>query len=98
MDVFIEESILNWDKSWTNPVFQLLDGLCGLKQAFRILYEETTGELTGVGLKNPKINLCLIMKHNEGRKMVATIYVDDIVLAGYPKYQLQETGTFEGIY
>jgi hypothetical protein len=60
-------------------VYRLKKALYGLKQAPRAWFERLTQFLVGQGYKKGGKDKTLFVKDDNGRLMIAQIYVDDIV-------------------
>jgi len=63
--------------------------LYGLKQAPRAWYERLTQFLVGQGYRKEGIDKTLFVKDDNGRLMIAQIYVDDIVFGGMSNKMVQ---------
>jgi hypothetical protein len=81
-EVYVEQPKGFIDPSFPNYVYRLKKALYGLKQAPRAWYERLTQFLVGQGYKKGGTDKTLFVKDDNGRLMIAQIYVDDIVFGG----------------
>jgi len=70
-------------------VYKLKKAPYGLKQAPRACYERLTEFLINQGYRKGGIDKTLFVKEENGRLMIAHIYVDDIVLGGMSNQMVQ---------
>lgn len=70
------------DPKCPHHVYKLRKAIYGLKQAPRAWYERLTQFLVQNGYRRGGIDKTLFIKKEEGKLMIAQIYVDDIVFGG----------------
>jgi len=78
-EVYVEQPKGFVDRSFPNHVYRLKKALYGLKQAPRAWYERLTQFLVDQGYRKGGTDKTLFVKDDNGRPMIAQIYVDDIV-------------------
>src|SRR4030065_1003418 len=81
-DVYVEPPKGFIDPNFPEHVYKLRKALYGLKQAPRAWYERLTEFLVNHGYKKGGIDKTMFIKNNNGKLMIAQIYVDDIVFGG----------------
>jgi len=81
-EVYVEQPKGFVDPSFPNHVYRLKKALYGLKQATRAWYERLTQFLVNQGYMKGDTDKTLFVKDDNGRLMIAHIYVDDIVFGG----------------
>jgi len=80
--VYVEQPKGFIDPSFPSHVYRLKKALYGLKQAPRAWYERLTQFLVNQGYRKGGTDKTLFVKDDNGRLMIAHIYVDDIVFGG----------------
>ena len=88
-EVYVEQPKGFVDPSFSNHVYRLKKALYGLKQAHRSWYERLTQFLVNQGYMKGGTDETLFVKDDNGRLMIAQIYVDDIVFSGMPNKMVQ---------
>ena len=88
-EVYTEQPKGFVDPSFPNHVYRLKKALHGLKQAPRAWYERLTQFLVNQGYRKGGTDKTLFVKDNNGRLMIARIYVDDIVFGGMSNKMVQ---------
>ena len=88
-EVYVEQPKRFVDPNFPNHVYRLKKALYGLKQAPRAWYERFTQFLVDQGYKKWGTDKTLFVKDDNGRLMIAQIYVDDIVFAGMSNKMVQ---------
>jgi len=81
-EVYVEQPKGFVHPSFPNHVYILKKALYGLKQAHRAWYERLTQFLVNQGYMKGGTDKTLFVKDNNGRLMIAQIYVDDIGFGG----------------
>jgi len=77
--VYVEQPKGFVDPSFPNHVYRLMKALYGLKQTPRAWYERLTQFLVNQGYMKGGIDKTLFVKDDNGRLMIAQIYVGVIV-------------------
>ena len=67
------------DPHFPNHMLYLKKALCGLKQAPRARYDRLMPYLVSHGFTREKIYQTLFIKREDGKLIVAEVYVDDII-------------------
>lgn len=88
-DVYVEHPKGFIDPTFPNDVYKLMKSLYGLKQAPRAWYESLTEFLINHGYRKDGIDKTLFIKENDGKLMIAHIYMDDIVFGGLSDEMVQ---------
>ena len=88
-EVYVEQPKGFVDPSFPNHVYILKKALYGLKQAPRAWYERLTQFLVNQGYRKGGTDKTLFVKDDNGRLMIAQIYVDDIVFSGISNMMVQ---------
>ena len=88
-EVYVEQPNGFVDPSFPKHVYKLKKALYGLKQALRAWYERLIEFLGENGYKKGGIEKILFVKEEEGKIMIAQIYVDDIVFVGMSNEMVQ---------
>jgi len=88
-EVYVEQSKGFTDPSFPEHVYKLRKALYGLKQAPRAWYEMLTEFLIKNGYRKGGIDKTLFVKDEDGKIMIAQIYVDDIVFGGMSNQVVQ---------
>lgn len=81
-EVYVEKPQGFVDPSFTKHVYKFKKALYGLKQAPRAWYERLAQFLVNQGYMKGGTDKTLFVKDNNGRLMIAQIYVDDIAFGG----------------
>ena len=81
-EVYVEQPKGFIDPSFHKHLYKLKKALYGLKQAPRAWYERLAEFLGENGYRKCGIDKTLFVKEEEGKIMIAQIYVDDIVFGG----------------
>jgi len=87
--VYVEQPKGFIDPSFPSHVYRLKKALYGLKQAPRAWYERLTQFLVNQGYRKGGTDKTLFVKDDNGRLMIAHIYVDDIVFGGMSNKMVQ---------
>ena len=87
--VYVEQPKGFIDPSFPSHVYRLKKALYGLKQAPRAWYERLTQFLVNQGYRKGGSDKTLFVKDDNGRLMIAHIYVDDIVFGGMSNKMVQ---------
>ncbi|KAE9306464.1 hypothetical protein PF008_g21467 [Phytophthora fragariae] len=69
----------------TGRVFWLQKGIYGLKQAARIWYQTLHAYLEELGFKRCAYDVGLYVKYVDGRIVIVTVYVDDMMIVSKTK-------------
>ena len=88
-EVYVEQPKGFVDPSFPNHVYRLKKALYGLKQAPRAWCERLTQFLLDQGYMKGGTDKTLFVKDDNGRLMIAQIYVDDIVFGGMSNKMVQ---------
>jgi len=88
-EVYVEQPKGLVDPSFPNHVYRLKKALYDLKQAPRAWYERLTQFLVNHGYRKGGTNKTLFVKDDNGRLMIAQVYVDDIVFGGMSNKMVQ---------
>jgi len=88
-EVYVEQPKGFVDPSFPNHVYRLKKTLYGLKKAPRAWYERLTQFLVNQGYRKGGTDKTLFVKDDNGRLMIAQIYVDDIVFGGMSNKMVQ---------
>jgi hypothetical protein len=88
-EVYVEQPKGFIDPSFPNHVYRLKKAMYGLKHAPRAWYERLTQFLVGQGYRKGGTYKTLFVKDDNGRLMIAHIYVDDIVFSGMSSKMVQ---------
>ncbi|GAU48712.1 hypothetical protein TSUD_281050 [Trifolium subterraneum] len=88
-EVYVEQPKGFVDPSLPNHVYKLKKALYGLKQAHRAWYERLTEFLLSQGYRKGGNDKTLFVKEEEGKLIIAQIYVDDIVFGGMSGQMVQ---------
>ena len=88
-EVYVEQPKGFVDPTLPNHVYRLKKSLYGLKQEPRAWYERLTQFLVNQGYKKGGSDKTLFVKEENGRLMIAQIYVDDIVFGGMSNQMVQ---------
>ena len=88
-EVYVEQPKGFVDPTLPNHVYRLKKALYGLKQAPRAWYERLTQFLVNQGYRKGGSDKTLFVKEENGRLMIAQIYVDDIVFGGMSNQMVQ---------
>ncbi|CAJ2670589.1 unnamed protein product [Trifolium pratense] len=88
-EVYVEQPKGFVDPSFPNHVYKLKKALYGLKQAPRAWYERLTEFLTSQGYRKGGNDKTLFVKEDQGKFLIAQIYVDDIVFGGMSSEMVQ---------
>jgi len=88
-EVYVEQPKGFVDPSFPNHVYRLKKALYGLKQVPRAWYERFTQFLVDQGYMKGGTDKTLFVKDDNGRLMIAQIYVDDIVFGGMSNKMVQ---------
>ena len=78
-DVYVAQSKGFIDPHFPDHVLYLKKALYGLKQALRAWYDWFTQYLVSHGFMRGKANQTLFIKREDGKLIVAQVYVDDII-------------------
>lgn len=81
-EVYVEKPKVLSDPYFSDHVYKLKKDIYGLKQASRAWYERVTEFLINHEYNRGGIEKTLFVKNDEGKFMVAHIYVDDLVFYG----------------
>ncbi|MCI49582.1 gag-pol polyprotein, partial [Trifolium medium] len=81
-EVYVEQPKGFIDPFQPSHVYKLKKALYGLKQAPRAWYERLTIFLISNGYRKGGNDKTLFVKEEEGKLLIAQIYVDDIVFGG----------------
>ncbi|KAE8892545.1 hypothetical protein PF005_g6984 [Phytophthora fragariae] len=68
----------------TGRVCLLLKGIYGLKQAARIWYQTLHAHLVEIGFRRCAFDVGLYVRYIDGRIVLVTVYVDDMMVIGKP--------------
>ena len=90
-EVYVEQPKVFVDPSFPNHVYKLKKDMYGLKQAPRAWYERLTQFLVDQGYKKGGTDKTMFVKDDNGRLMIAQIYVDDIVFGGMSNKMVQHS-------
>src|SRR6266487_5356182 len=88
-EVFVEQPKGFIEPTLPNHVYKLKKALYGLKQAPRAWYERLTEFLLSQGYRKGGNDKTLFVKEEEGKLIIAQIYVDDIVFGGMSGQMMQ---------
>ena len=78
-EVYVEQPKGFVDPSFPNHVYKLKKAMYGLKQALRAWYERLTQFLVDQGYRKEGTDKIMFVKDDNGRLMIAHIYVDGIL-------------------
>ena len=78
-DVYVAQSKGFIDPHFLDHVLYLKKALYGLKQALRAWYDWLTQYLVSHGFTRGKANQTLFIKREDGKLIVAQVYVNDII-------------------
>ena len=88
-EVYVEQPKVFIDPNFPNHVYKLKKALYELKQTPRAWYERLTQFLVNQGYRKVGSDETLFVKEENGRLMIAHIYVDDIVFGGMSNQMVQ---------
>ncbi|MCI01189.1 gag-pol polyprotein, partial [Trifolium medium] len=88
-EVYVEQPKGFTDPNFLGHVYKLKKALYGLKQAPRVWYERLTEFLVNHGYRKGGTDKTLFIKDENGKLMVAQIYVDNIVFGGMSNQMVQ---------
>jgi hypothetical protein len=81
-EVYVEQPKGFVDPSFPNHVYRLKKALYGFKQTPKAWYKRLTQFLVEQGYRKAGTDKTLFGKYDNGRLMIAQIYVDDIIFGG----------------
>ncbi|MCH94711.1 gag-pol polyprotein, partial [Trifolium medium] len=90
-EVYVEQPKGFVDPNLPDHVYKLKKALYGLKQAPRAWYERLTKYLVKHGYRKGETDMTLFVKEENGKLMIAQIYVDDIVFGGMSDQMVQHS-------
>jgi len=88
-EVYVEQPKGFVDPSFPNHAYRLKKALFGLKQTPKAWYERLTQFLVDQGYRKGGTDKTIFAKDDNGRLMIAQIYVDDIVFGGMSRKMVQ---------
>jgi len=88
-EVYVEQPNRFIDPSYPNHVYKLNKALYGLKQTPKAWHERITQFLVNQGYRKGGSDKTLFVKDDNGRLMIAQIYVDDNVFGGMSNQMVQ---------